>query len=213
MLAGLLSLLGMASSGGILGAVGGLISKFIEQKQNYQIESLKIEADKARYEHLQKMQEIQNKTLEMEISANLKSLTTEAQMVYDKSSFEALKTAYDADKATFATGEKARDSGWFIFVDFVRGITRPFLTWGLDLAALVIVGYLLWIFKEQLPTIAKDQGIALLDYAVKSILFLASTATTYWFASRPHTHEPEAAPAKKSNDPAPVEERSFNAPK
>jgi hypothetical protein len=183
----IVSFLGNATTGGIIGALGGFISKAFEMTQQIKLEKVKIASDQARFEHEQKMLEITNKASELELQYNLKQVTTEAQMVFDTNAFQALKSAYDSDKASYATGDVAVNSKWFVFVDVARGLTRPLLTWGLDLAALFIVGYLLWIFHEQLPILAKGEGIKLLTDTVNSILFLATTATGYWFASRGHS--------------------------
>jgi hypothetical protein len=178
------SLFGAASGGSLIGAIGGFVGKLIEHKQELMIAQADLEKLKVTTAHELAMADKSNDTLKIEIEGNLKQAGIEATSVYDKASFEALKAGYDNDKATYATGDAAKNSPWFIFIDVCRGITRPFLTWGLDIAVLIITGYLLYILKDQLPTMAKDEGVSLLVYIVHSVIFLASTATTYWFASR-----------------------------
>lgn len=180
----LFSLFGGAASGGLLGAIGGFVGKFVEHKQNVAAAALEIERYKIQVAHEVAMADKANETLKIEIEAGLKQAGIEATSAYDVASFNALKAGYENDKATYATGIKAANSKWFVVIDVCRGLTRPLLTWGLTLAVLAITGYLLWILKAQLPTLAEKEGITLLVFVVHSIMFLASTAVTYWFASR-----------------------------
>ena len=67
-----LGFFGNAASGGLIGAVGGLLSKGVEMWMNTKLVAIQLETDKAKYDHEQKMQALANSTLEMEINANLK---------------------------------------------------------------------------------------------------------------------------------------------
>ena len=178
------TLFSAASGGGIIGAIGGFVSKFLEHQQQVAAAQIDLEKYKVQVSHEQAMAEKANETLKIEVQANLQQAGVEAASTFDKASFDALKSSYENDKATYATGDTAKNSGWFILVDVLRGVTRPLLTWGLDFSVMIIAGYLLYVFSGQLPVLAQQQGVDLLTYIVHSIIFLASTATTYWFASR-----------------------------
>lgn len=180
----ILSLFGGAASGGILGAIGGFIGKFFEHRHQLDLEKVKLEIYKIQTVHDQVMAEKANQTLKIEIEGSLKQATVEATAATTLATYDALKASYENDAATYATGDAVKNSKWFVFVDFCRGITRPFLTWGLTLSMFAITGYLLYILKEQLPYLAEKEGVSLLVYSVHSLAFLASTSIVYWFAGR-----------------------------
>lgn len=171
-------------SGGFVGAVGGLASKWLEHKQELELAKLQVEQYKLKTSYELAIAEKNNETLKLELDNALKQSGIEAASSFDHDSFEALKSSYENDKANYATGIEAKDSKWFIAVDFMRGITRPLLTWVLDLTVLALAIYLIYILKDSISSIGAATGLVLLMEIVKSILFLATTSTAYWYASR-----------------------------
>lgn len=178
------SLISTLFSGGLVGAVGGLASKWIEHKQELELEKLKLEQFKVKTSYDLAIAEKNNETLRLELDNALKLAGVEAASSFDHDSFEALKAGYENDKANYATGEIAKNSKWFIAVDFMRGITRPLLTWVLDITVLLLAVYLIYILKDSISSIGAATGLVLLMEIVKAILFLATTSTSYWYASR-----------------------------
>lgn len=176
-------------AGGIIGAVGGLVSKFIEQRNNAEVERIKLEELRIQTAHEATMQDKQLEQLKVEAQFGLQKAGIEADASFDTAAFAALKSSYESDKATYATGDTAKNSPWFIAVDFCRGITRPLLTWVLDGFVLLLTVYLVYTLADQLKAVAATDGVALVKQLVNSIIFLATAGTTYWFSSRDHTRK------------------------
>jgi len=208
-----IGLIGSIISGGGLGAIGGFASKVLEHKHEVALEALKLKQYEVKTAYEIKMAETSNATLTIQstiqsaIQNNLNtvipspvvspSIPEQSKEVgdqipydpnkdanYNLASLEVLKANYETDKATYATGDAAKNSKLLIFVDFCRGITRPVLTWALDLSVLIFAIYLIVILKDNIVNISTKEGIDLLVDTVHSLTFLASTATVYWYASR-----------------------------
>ena len=82
---------------------------------------------------------------------------------------QALEGSYKEASARWSTGQ----SSWLIAVDFIRGITRPLLTW-FGLTSTILVIYLLW---ETMPVAAQKDTI-------DQLMIITSTMVTWWFGAR-----------------------------
>ncbi len=86
---------------------------------------------------------------------------------------EAAGAALEASlKAAATRWSAAGDSGWIVFVDVVRGLTRPALT--MALVALVAAIYFC----------STDPGDELRGRIIDTVLYLATASTLWWFGAR-----------------------------
>lgn len=143
--------IGNLFSGGALGLIGTALSawtKFKERAQTheFEMEKMKVDLDIAR--------------VEADGAIRTAELGAEQQ---------ALEGSYKEASARWSTGQ----SSWLIAVDFIRGITRPLLTW-FGLTSTILVIYLLW---ETMPVAAQKDTI-------DQLMILTSTMVTWWFGAR-----------------------------
>lgn len=166
---------GMSSllSGGATGIIGSIVTNtfdFFEQsrknKQEIKRRELDIQEMDKEYEHRK------------EISAQ-------------KQEAETQETSYDHDTRAYTSGMKL-ESPWIkvplVIVDTLRGVIRPALT-------LVLV-YLTWRVFDSAHAVLEDAGLQTLEPSeamtlvmsvVDMILYLTSTAVTWWFGTRPRS--------------------------
>lgn len=134
-------------TGGVFGLIGAGVTKFADFKNN-----------KLKFAHEVAMagQERENMTLEM----GLAKVRGEIDLELEESRADAisLSTAIEAESKITGTSQWVAD---------LRGSTRPFLTYGLCMAAVAMSSY-----NPQNPM-------------NNEIIFMASTAVTFWFGSRP----------------------------
>ncbi len=133
MLDGLLAAVGTIASGGITGLAGAGITAFTEYKNK-----------QAAFMHQERMAELDQQTLKLELENKTQIAATEADAVKDVAASKAFAKSYQADIAQYATGRKAANSLWFIAVDVVRGLVRPTLT----LYVMIVVTLIYWQLME-----------------------------------------------------------------
>lgn len=181
-----------AASGGLLGVFGGLLRQGLDwvKRRSELAQELAILQERNRHEA--EMRDKDREMLRLEGEGKVKLATVEGDALIEKARMEAIGASFAADRATFATGEAAANSKWFIAVDVVRGMIRPTITLLFDLALFVIWGVLVYLMWDELAKLlaARDPAITrpLLEHfweITKAIIFLATTATGYWFVARP----------------------------
>ena len=160
-------------SGGATGILGSAISVFAKyklQKLQNDFELAKISAE--------------TEQIRMESERQIAVANIEAKVKEDQSADDLMEASYSTDKATYATGEEARNSKLFIFLDFFRGMIRPSAT-------TYLVGLSTWITLKAFNilnglqnAITPDQALALVQQAVLIILYLTATAVLWWFGTR-----------------------------
>ena len=118
-------------------------------------------------------QEVELRQLDLRI-AETEAQTAERQAALEtdtrtqEAEWEAVHASY---KEAARRWSRAGDSGWMVFVDVVRGLTRPALTW----ASVAGLGWIWWF----LPVEA-----AVSERVVDTIIYLASTCVLWWFGAR-----------------------------
>lgn len=182
---------GAATGGGVLGIVGGLIRQWLESAQAKAKLNQDLAILKAQHLHEETMRDKDAAILKLEAEGKVKIAQTEGDSTVEASRYAAMGASFAADKATFATGEKARESRWFVLVDVMRGGIRPVLTVVLDLSVILIWAVLMWLLWGELAKLfaARDPlvlqtMVALIVEIVRSVVFLATTATGYWFVAK-----------------------------
>lgn len=182
---------GASAGGGLLGLIGGLFRQWLDGQQRAQDLSVELQTLKEKNRHESDMRDKDLALMQAEAASQFKLEEMKGDNAIEAARFAAIGAMQAADKATFATGDTAANSPWFIAVDCVRGLIRPVITILFDLAMLVIFGVLVALLWDSLQALfaAKDPMIVkpmfdLLFEVVKSIIFLATTATGYWFVAR-----------------------------
>ena len=155
------------AGGGFLGAIMGIGSKFLQERQRQQWEEKK-------WTHELKLMELQSQARASETEA-------EIQIVREEGSWMALRQSMQMDQAVVGS---ERLSVWVLNV---RSLWRPMLT-------LVLAGLVLWIWisltgmlrgeETVLNFLSPEAVVGLLSYVVYSVVFAASTAALWWFGDR-----------------------------
>lgn len=180
-----------ATGGGALGLAGGLLRQGLDYFNKRADIAREVGVLTVRNAHELAMRDKDVALMQAEAAAQLRVVQEQGANAADVAQINAITASFAADRAAFATGEAAKDSPWFIAVDVVRGLIRPVITLLFDLAMLVIWIVLMWLLWDDLSRLfaARDPAItapmmALLMEITKSIIFLATTATGYWFVAR-----------------------------
>ena len=102
-------------------------------------------------------------------------MTTESQVAGDVELAEMTlrSNSYSHDKATYGGG----------FVDGLRGLMRPVITLYFAIIMTVIAYQLMKLNNGQWVNPTEAQ--AMLREVINAIIFLTTTAVTWWFGSRP----------------------------
>lgn len=171
MLTALLSILTSSGLGGILGVVGSWLTKR-EERENL----------KLKFQHDVKMAEIREREAKLEFDHELaladkeiERAETEGQIQQDILSAEAFKTSLQEQAKTY--GIK--------FVDAIRGLMRPLITvylLAIGTYLTVKIGMLVGGVEEAFQP---EELITMYRDVIAQIMFLVTTAVTWWFGSRP----------------------------
>lgn len=162
-------------SGGITGVLGSIVTNvadFLEQRRKNQHEL-----------ELRKL-DIQEMEKEYEYRKDVTAQKTQAA---------SQQTSYDHDSRSYTSDIKLK-SGWLklplIFVDFIRGMVRPALT--------IFLIVLVWMTFNKvqgvidaagMEAISLDKAMSIYAEVIDMILYLASTAVTWWFGTRPRSQQ------------------------
>jgi hypothetical protein len=168
---GLLDVLTGGGLGAIAGAIGAIGNKIIDLKlKDKENDALKIKLDHdvvMRDKDLALAQAEANARFEMaKVDADVKAVTAD---------MSALQASFIVDKATYT------DSRWGYIIDFIRGSTRPVLTY---LAMYLVIFMTIMTIKDMdKHPLTSEQSMEIL----KEVLFLAGLAISWWFGARPGT--------------------------
>ena len=121
----------------------------------------------------QHQQEVELRRIDLEVARTEQAhaervVAMEAESTRDQAAYAALEASYQEAGRRWSRG----DARGLVFVDVVRGLTRPTLTWGF----VALMGAIYF-------TAAADQA-DLQERIVQTVLYLASTCVTWWFGAR-----------------------------
>ena len=165
MLASILSMVGSAVAGGATGLIGTIGTKVLEYKTRK--EELKFELEHRKVD-------IEEIKLETERDIAVSNIEADAQRDVAASNIQI--ASYDSDKAKYG------DKLWF--VDMVRGFMRPLIT----LYMLSIMTWLAIVIHQSVSGIeamSAEQVLSLWVIIIDAVIYLTTTAVTWWFGSRP----------------------------
>lgn len=162
------------ASGGLIGAVGGVASKWLDGRTR-----LKEMEMKNKHEIAIAAQEHEMAKLQMDHKTALVSKEMDFQLA--KVDLENLAQSYEHDKASYAGVDTTKTSGWFVFVDVLRGSTRPGLTWFLLFYLGWIAGYTILTYGA---VFSPEEMTAMTRDIIKGLLATGMLATSWWFGAR-----------------------------
>lgn len=166
------TVLGIFTSGGF-GAITGLIGGFMQKREQRKILELENQHERDMAAIDVQMQQMENEQALLMVEKKIDLAQAEGEIAVD------LK---DADAFVESVKHASKPTGNPI-LDGVKTVMRPLIT--------IVLLYFAWDIYNQLDTIIG--GLEALDktkledlyiYVIHSIIFLAITATTWWFASR-----------------------------
>ena len=163
-------------SGGLLGTVGALLTNVMgyfkdrqADKQELALKRLDLEAMDKEYEY---------RSREIDVAADV---------ALNESADDLTAVSYSQDKLAYAvglTGLTAWERAPLIFVDFIRGLIRPALTIYLIVLVHLTRASVEAVLSQKGITMSGPEALALYSTVVEMILFLTSTAVTWWFGTR-----------------------------
>ncbi|WP_178860797.1 hypothetical protein [Thiomicrorhabdus cannonii] len=176
----LLTGIGSAASGGLIGLFGTGIKMWAEHKseeakRTFELAMREADRKEMQLEHDLKMKEVEAMANRDIAVAQQNRLATEASAAseVEKAEINLRQTSYTMDKATYGGG----------FVDAIRGLMRPTLTVYFAVLMALIAWQLMklngghWVNPTDAQMMLRD--------TVNACIFLTTTAVTWWFGSRP----------------------------
>ena len=157
------SILSSMLAGGATGLLGNFINKFFDYKRRDQAHRHELEMLKAERE-----------ITKLEIEGRERVAEIQSESAEAVASFQAMEASFEHDQAQYSERVDKlteRQSGWLVFVDVVRGLTRPALT-------IFLVFSLLAVYRGTTNELLEDR-------IVVALVYLATVAVTWWFGSRP----------------------------
>lgn len=190
------SLIGGGAAGGLIGLAGTWL-RGREERETKRLDHAHAQAMRGLdLKELEREAELKLRQTDAEIAGAKAKATGELAIAQEVAAGQAQTASYDADRATYSSGWADKLKGaWggaaafmLASVDAMRGAVRPLLTVYLIGVLTLIAVYLYRLGAVQ----SVDAAVAwpLLARVVDDFAFLAATATTWWFGSRPNrTHK------------------------
>ena len=169
----LLSLLGSATGGGLLGIAGNWL------KGRGELKAKKLDYDNEREMRSLDMQELKleatlkTQQIRLENEGKLAVADVEAERAKDVALSELQMASYTADKASYGNG----------FVDGIRGMVRPVTTAYL-LILMTYLGVQMHGVVGGVEAINPDKAWAMYESIINSVTFLTTTCVTWYFGAR-----------------------------
>lgn len=179
-------LLSAATGGGIFGVIGGLLQKGLDAYHQKKQAELNLQILVENNKHELAMRDKDLILLEAEAKNGLALAGLNAERDTTIASYNALQGSYEADKASYATGDKVANSRLFVWVDFVRGMTRPVLTAYMAALFTVVTGYITWQVFNFAPELLTDKDFIKSAFLslMEATIFMTTTVILWWFAAR-----------------------------
>lgn len=170
MIAAILGILTSSGFGAIIGLLGSWLTKKEEAKQL-----------KQKYEYEAKMADIRKQEAEIELKMQMQMLDKKLEITQSEAEIQQDIANADAFKESLKEQSKIYKSQ---IVEIIRGLIRPVIT--IYLLAIVTyiaikVNYLVGGFGSFNP----DELLVLYKDIINQIFFMALTALSWWFGSRP----------------------------
>lgn len=180
------SVLSVAAGGGIFGIIGGLFQKGLDAYHESQQAQADLAILKEKNAQELALRDKDRQMVLVEAQNALALAQVNANKDVDVASYAALGQSYEGDKATYATGSEAANSKLFIFVDFVRGMTRPVLTSYMAILFTIMAAYITYQVFHFAPELLKDLTFIKTTFKdlIDATIFMTTTVILWWFAAR-----------------------------
>ncbi len=142
---------------GLLGTAVTAVTGFLERHQRHRMEL--------------DLRRLEIEETKVEAASAERIAATEAESAESSAAWTALSESYAAAGRRWSSG----DSRALVFVDVVRGLTRPALT----LLFLALTGWIYWTL------VGDAAGAGLRTQIVHTVLYLTTTCVVWWFGGRP----------------------------
>lgn len=167
MISGILAILGTSGFGAILGALGGLVNRWMD----YKTRSLDIELKKMDHEHEEKLRGMDIEAMKMETEGKIHIATVEGEAKIEAAGYSTLSESYKHDSKIKGTP----------LTDFCRAVIRPLIT-VIFVGIVCYINYRVWeIMDAQKVELTTEQLFEIIRWT----LFEASVVIGWWFANRP----------------------------
>jgi hypothetical protein len=180
------NLLESSLSGGLIGGIGGFIQSGINAYTQTKQLAIQKEMQLQQFAHEAKKWDNDLEITRLEIANKLELAELDAEKERQVVDLKALTESFNADKPTF-TPEAGREkyAGWFVIVDFWRGIMRPAITAYYSTIFGIFAAWLTWtLFTGHKNLITADWVISQFKSLVDALIFITTTVTLWWFAAR-----------------------------
>ena len=162
----------LTSSGA--GVLFGHIFGWLNRREDARTHSMDLQHEEKKWDHDLAMRDKDREMLQTEWEARAQVASIEVEGKIAQADADALRAAQEADKATY--GDK--------WIDGLRGIVRPVLTFLLVGVALYVNYVLLQLLREVWPTLDTQEKVKLAMVAVEWLFFQAGASIGFWFGSR-----------------------------
>ena len=169
----ILSMLGSATGGGLLGVAGNFLKSRSELKAKELDHKHELATRIHDIEEMQLEAVLRKEQISLENEGALALANVEAQRSQDVAASGLMVASFTADKATYGGG----------IVDTIRGLIRPLITVYL-LVAFTVLCFKITTMVVGLDAMNSDELIELYKELIHSVIFLTTTATCWWFGSR-----------------------------
>lgn len=177
---GIVELFGSAFGGGILGVLGAVVQKIAD----FKTKKLELEMQAKKSEHEIAMRKADADILAQEWAARTKIADIEAGARVEAADAAAFAESFKMEPQRYSEGFKP--SGWqagaLILLDCLRGAVRPVLT--LYLCGITTVVYLQARALLDGQAMSPEQALKVTGSVIDTILFLTTTAVTWYYGSR-----------------------------
>ncbi|CAM3836824.1 hypothetical protein VA7868_02328 [Vibrio aerogenes CECT 7868] len=166
-------IMGLFSSSGV-GAIVGLVGSWLTRREERQNLEIKLSHEQEMF-RLKQMQRTQQYNHELKMAEQ----GTESIKQQGKFAVEVAQTE------AFETSQKTNMPLDNRFAELIRGLMRPFITLYLLVIATLIARHISGYMNEMTTLIDHQELTQIFRNTLEQVMFLTTTAVTWWFGSRP----------------------------
>lgn len=189
----MLEIFGMLLSGVFTGGATGLLGLLLQRYFDLQHKKQDIEALKLNLANSVELSKMESDRARLRADTDIRISETESEAEKYKSDNELMAASYENDKAQYLDKESMRKEGkvaalvmfMMAFVDFFRGMLRP----GMTVYLCFVVTYMFYWVRDLAAQygnlMTSDNLQVLIVQIISTILYAFTTATVWWYGSRP----------------------------
>jgi hypothetical protein len=182
-------------SGGATGLIGVGLQQFFAYKQKQQ----DIEIVKLNLENSLQLAKIETERVQLKSQGELQVAQVVAEgatnVAEEETTVRTFEASVENDSAKYTPVGAFKNDNWatktgafmLAFVDAVRGITRPAMTWYLCGLTSAMFYWSSNLAAQKGITLDSTQVVALIQQVISTVLYVFTTAAVWWFGSRPQS--------------------------